>query len=234
MTTPLDAGEALRQVDVRTLLRRLALRRPVFHAEADFQQELAWQVHDAHPDWPVRLEVRARIPSRDGHRERVDALIYTPAGGVAVELKYLTDKLDIEIGDELFALPRQGAQDITGYDVVKDIVRVEHYVGTGMAVAGVVVALTNDPSYWTDPAHGRVTGAAAFRLYDGTVLTGERAWGERSGPGTRKGREATLVVRGQHTLRWLPYSDRPEVRRAEFRVLVIELAGVERMPPNRA
>ena len=101
MTTPLDAGEALRQVDVRTLLRRLALRRPVFHAEADFQQELAWQVHDAHPDWPVRLEVRARIPSRDGHRERVDALIYTPAGGVAVELKYLTDKLDIEIGDEL-------------------------------------------------------------------------------------------------------------------------------------
>jgi hypothetical protein len=217
---------ALAGLDLRNVTRRLGTRRPVFHAEADLQQELAWQVHLLHPAVHVRLEVRIPEPSRPGRRERVDALIHGPHGPVAVEVKYLTDALTATHENELFVLPRQGAQDITGYDVAKDLHRIEHFIRTGFAAAGAVLVVSNDPSYWTDPGHGRATGAAAFRLYDGRTLTGELAWGVQAGPGTRKGREDPLVIAGAHALTWEDFSTVPGHRRGRFRFLLIEVEPV--------
>lgn len=219
----LNVDVALAHLDLRSALSALSERRPVFHAEADFQHEFAWQLHTAHAELGVRLEVRVPNPSRPGHRERVDLLLLTPNGPVAVEVKYPTDSLQTVLGGEVFDLPRQGAQDIIGYDVVKDIYRVEHFVRSGMVVAGAVVVITNDASYWTDPAHGRVTGAAAFRLYEGTTLRGERSWGEASGPGTRKGREEPIGLMDAYTLRWNDYSLVPGVQRGRFRSLLVEV-----------
>jgi hypothetical protein len=215
--------ETLDRLDFGKVLQQLAARRPLFHSEADLQQELAWQMHLAHPDVEVRLEVRIAEPSRPGRRERVDLLLRGPLGAVAVEVKYLTDALSVVHQGEVFELPRQGAQDITAYDVVKDIYRVEHFIRTGLAAAGAVLVISNDPSYWTDPGHGRVTGAAAFRLYEGTVLTGERSWGDRSGPGTRKGREAALTLRGNYSMSWRDFSELFGTRRGHFRCLLIEV-----------
>src|SRR3954451_1530331 len=40
----------------------------------------------------------------------------------------------------------------------------------------------------------------AFRLHDGLVLDGARAWGPGTGPGTSKGRENAIELRGKvHT-----------------------------------
>ncbi|WP_154402273.1 hypothetical protein [Ornithinimicrobium cavernae] len=221
----LNVDAALDHLNLQSALSALSARRPVFHAEADFQHELAWQLHSAHTDLGVRLEVRVPHPSRPGHRERVDLLLLTQNGPVAVEVKYPTDSLRAVLGGEVFDLPRQGAQDITGYDVVKDIYRVEHFVRSGMAVAGVVVVVTNDASYWTDPAHGRATGAAAFRLYDGTTLQGERSWGAASGPGTRKGRDEPIGLMDAYTLRWSDYSLVPGAPRGRFRSLLVEVGA---------
>jgi hypothetical protein len=209
-------------VDLPDLVRGLARRRPVFHSEADLQQALAWQAHLAYSDIQVRLEVRIPEPSRPGHRERVDLLIRGDNGLLAVEVKYLTDALSVVHDGEVFELLRQGAQDISGYDVVKDVFRVEHFVRTGFCVAGAVLVISNDPSYWTDPAHGRSTNAAAFRLYDGSTLSGERAWGDRAAASTRTGRETPLVLAGTHTLRWADFSLLPGVR-GRFRSLLIEV-----------
>lgn len=221
--TVLNVSVALDHLDLQGALAALAVRRPVFHGEADLQHELAWQLHSAHADLGVRLEVRVPNPSRPGHRERVDLLLLTPSGPVAVEVKYPTDSLKTVLGGELVELPRQGAQDTTGYDVIKDIHRVEHFVHSGMAVAGAVVVVTNDASYWTDPAHGRITGAAAFRLYDGTTLEGERSWGEASGPGTRKSREEPIGLMDAYTLGWNDYSLVEGARRGRFRSLLVEV-----------
>lgn len=221
-----NMNRALAELDLPSVMGAISRRRPVFHSEADLQQELAWQVHLAHPDMQVRLEVRVPEPSRPGHRERVDLLLEGTQGWIAVEVKYLTDKLNVVHDGEVFDLPRQAAQDISGYDVVKDIYRVEHFVRTGFAVAGAVLVISNDAAYWTDPAHGRVTGAAAFRLYEGTTLTGDRAWGDRAGPGTRRNREALLALTGTHVLRWVNFSTLPEVRRGHFRALLVEVGDV--------
>lgn len=216
---------ALEHLDLPEVLRALAVRRPVFHSEADLQQELAWQVHLARRNVEVRLEVRVPQPSRPGHRERVDVLLRGPAGPVALEVKYLTNAVTALHDGELFDLPRQGAQDVAGYDVVKDIYRVEHFIRTGFAAAGAVLVLSNDRSYWTDPGHGRVTGAAAFRLYDGTMLTGERSWGSQSGPGTRKGREPAIALMGNHHLRWHDFSELPDAPNGRFRFLFIAVGS---------
>jgi len=41
----------------------------------------------------------------------------------------------------------------------KDIARVERFVGDKRGWSGAVLVLTNDPSYWTRPGHGRATNA---------------------------------------------------------------------------
>lgn len=225
--TVLNVDVALDHLDLQSALSALAARRPVFHSEADLQHELAWQLHKAHANLGVRLEVRVPNPSRPGHRERVDLLLLTPSGPVAVEVKYPTDSLRALLVGEVFDLPRQGAQDTTGYDVVKDIYRVEHFIRSGMAVAGAVVVLTNDASYWTDPAHGRITGAAAFRLYEGATLKGERSWGEAAGPGTRKGREEPIGLTHAYTLDWNDYSLVQGAQRGRFRSLLVKVGTTQ-------
>lgn len=214
---------ALGDIDLPAVLDALAERRPVFHSEADLQQELAWQVRLAHPAVDVRLEVRVPEPSRPGRRERVDVVVRAPRGRIAIEIKYPTDALSARINDEPFELPRHGAQDITTYDVVKDVHRVEHFVRTGFCDAGAVVVVSNDPSYWTDPGHGRATAASAFRLYEGTLLSGPRAWGANAGPGTTKGRTEALDVAGAYTLGWRDFSVVPDASRGRFRSLIVQV-----------
>ena len=70
-------------VDIDSLMRELAQRRPVFHSEADFQFALSRQIEVEERDYEVRLE----RPFRSGRRSRrVD--IWLPHEEIAVELKY--------------------------------------------------------------------------------------------------------------------------------------------------
>lgn len=99
----------------------------------------------------------------------------------------------------------------------------ERFVEAGYATNGFVIALTNDPAYWRDPAHGRETGASAFRLYEGVTLQGTRAWGKLSA-GTAKHRPEPLVLKGTYRVRWSDYSRIPDSA-VTFRALVIEVPG---------
>jgi hypothetical protein len=40
------------------ILGALALKRPIFHSEADFQHAVAWEIHSRRPELSVRLEFR--------------------------------------------------------------------------------------------------------------------------------------------------------------------------------
>ncbi len=116
-----------------------------------------------------------------------------------------------------------GAQDIRAYDVVKDIQRVEWFVDRQPGWSGVVLVLTNDPSYWSRPGHGRPTNADAFRIYEQHRITGRRAWGPSTGIGTMKGREAAIEVQGDYSCVWSDYSSLPG-RRGKFRLLTFVIA----------
>lgn len=178
----------------------LAGLRPVFHSEADFQLALAWQLQHADPHATVRLETR---PSQGVH---LDLLLLTEGRPIAVELKYLTAAWTGQVGGERFSLLNQGAQDIRAYDCVKDVERVEQFVASNSGATGLVLALTNDAAYWRPVSHGRATNADAFRLREGSTLTGVRQWGPNTGPGTMRGREKPLQLRGNYICQWHDYS----------------------------
>lgn len=207
-------------VDAAALLRDLARERPVFHSEADFQFAFAWEAKRRNPDLEVRLETHPEPAVR------LDIeLIHAGSGRtVAVELKYMTRRWSGTDGREDFALRNHGASDLRGCDVIKDIQRVERFVAARPGWSGLVVVLTNDGTYWGPRNHGRATNAYAFRLSEGLVVRGERAWGPNTG-GTSRGREAALQLTGSYTLGWTNYSCLDPGPAGTFRSLVIEVAG---------
>lgn len=206
-------------LDLDLLMSNLASARPVFHSEADMQHEVAWAVRSLAPDLSIRLEAR---PLAGMH---LDLLVsHTQSERrTAVELKYLTDLWSGTVAGEQFSLKRQAAQDIRAYDVVKDLVRLESLAGrTGWD--GLLLVVSNEQRYWTASGRLAETNASAFRLHEGTVLTGSRIWGPATSAGTRKRREADLVLAGSYECRWLDYSDLPG-RRGRFRYLAIPVGA---------
>ena len=199
-------------IHMRQLMDSLARTRPVFHSEADFQFALAWRIREA-TGLGVRLEY-PRIP-----KERVYLDIWLPEVMTAIELKYFKKKLDIEVGGERFALADQSAQDINRYHFVRDIERVE---GAG---GGIVVALTNDPNYWTRGSKENPIDAE-FRLHEGRTLPANKrlAWARHAATGRNK-----PPVRLQHSypLAWRnygpPLAGAADAGSRHFRYLMVEV-----------
>jgi hypothetical protein len=206
-------------VELDAVVEALRETRQVFHSEADFQHSFAWVARECDPNIQVRLETRQE---RDA---RLDLLLARPDLGrwTAIELKYLTAKWAGECAGEEFTLREQGAQDLSTYDVIKDVTRVERFVAGREDWNGAVLVLSNDPTYWKRPRHPRETNAHAFRLHEGNVMSGVRTWGPQTGFGTRKGREADLSLRDEYRCAWSDYSSL-EGERGLFRLLVLQVA----------
>ena len=163
----------------------LADDRPIFHAEADFQHALAWQIREEFPSIDIRLEVD--VSSDDAKRHYLD--IWLPSQGVAIELKYATRNLELEVRGELFKLRNQMAQPVKRYHAVKDFERIEWAVGNLVRCREAhAIFLTNDPRYWGPPGpRWKESVDASFRLHDGQELSGELSWSPNTCDGTKSG-----------------------------------------------
>ena len=210
-------------IDVAEVLGGLAVERRVFHSEKDFQVSLGMQIGKT-MEIPVRLE---RRPLR-GKKMYLD--VYLPTMGVAIELKYKTRRLDVELHGECFQLMDQRAHDNGRYDFLADVERLEYVVREGAVERGIAILLTNDPLYWTRPRRTD-TADAAFQLEDGRVLRGELGWRI---PGSRGPREALIGLRGSHELVWRDYAvidsgglgtETVRARYRMFRYLAVEVTG---------
>ena len=166
---------------------------------------------ETHPEPNVRLDLLLSRPDTDKH--------------TAVELKYLTALWRGAIDGEVFALKNHGAQDVRAYDVVKDIGRLERFVAGRANWNGLLIAITNDSSFWSPVTHGRATNADAFRTHEGLTLSGSRAWGPLTGNGTMRGREGAIDLAGEHTLTWRDYSRLDNSPRGVFRALLLEVGA---------
>lgn len=204
-------------IDLSGTMHRLALIRPIFHSEADFQLALAWQLRVEHPDAEIRLEYRPF----EGERVYIDIWIAFEGHAIAIELKYPTERLVACVGSEQFDLAKHGAQDLTRYDIVKDVSRIERVVDSKCNAAGAVIVLTNDPSFWSPAKRAIPTIDNSFRVHQGRTLAGVCAWGAGAGPGTTKGRTARLDVRGSYEVNWQDYWSTNE-RWGTFRFAVFE------------
>ena len=206
-------------LDMGGLMGSLADTRKVFHSEADFQHALAWHIHQAMPESQVRLEISV-IPVE---AQRMFLDIWLPLEGIAIELKYKTRGLELEQDDESFVLRDQSAQDQGRYDFLRDIQRLELMRSKlEQCKAGYAVLLTNDSSYWKVPTH-RDTVDADFRVHEGRAVSGALAWTASAGPGTVRGRESAIQIRGSYHLRWREYSSFPGKSYGSFRYLAVSV-----------
>lgn len=200
--------------DMHAVMERLAVRRPIFHSEADFQRALAGQIEEMHA-----CEISLEHKPFPNDEMQVD--IWLPTEGVAIELKRRTRSVQVEHGGEQFTLKNHSAEDQGRYDYVKDVQRLEKVVdGLDAARAGFAVLLTNDPLYWNRGRGGTISDA--FFLYEGRHLAGRMEWAAHARKGSTQGREEPLSLRGSYDLRWRDYSDLP-VKYAQFRYLVVKV-----------
>jgi hypothetical protein len=200
-------------IDIDSALAALAVRRPIFHSEADFQHALSWQLQIDHPDAALRIETR---PERGIH---LDILVVHEGRRTAIELKYLPDRFAGTVMGEHFDIPRRSAHDISRYDFCKDIWRLETMIAGGYADSGIAIALSNDGGYWR-PGSKSDPIDAMFRIHNGRTVNGTLTWSDRAGVGTTKARTAPLPVGGNYACNWHLYGNGKPV---EFRYLAIHV-----------
>src|ERR1039457_2771027 len=104
------------------VMATLAKQRKAFHSEADFQHAFAWELHLRYPKASIRLERPLRTEGKTLH---LDFLLQLPDKSFAIELKYKTGNLQLELDGEDFHLLSHSAHDIGRYDFIKDICRLE-------------------------------------------------------------------------------------------------------------
>jgi hypothetical protein len=190
-------------MDLDRAMAELAKARPIFHSEADFQFALAAVLRHLWPEFEVRLEV----PQSRGIT--LDILVIDPASDdrFAIELKYKSANWSGAVASETFNLKNHGADDLGGYDIIKDIGRIESLIASGLVMGGAVIVLTNEQLYWKPrPARTRLTNAHEFRVHDGLTLNGSRSWGPNTG-GTNKKRTESINLDGSYPCEWKSYSD---------------------------
>jgi hypothetical protein len=146
---------------------------------------------------------------------------------VAVELKYPTAKLELDWHGEHYALKAQAAQDITRYDVVKDISRVERVAFAVPSATGYAVCLTNDAASWNRSLR-QDTVDALFRLHEGRTLTGTLRLAAHTGAGTMAKREVPITLAGSYPLQWRDYSLLNGSSAGRLRYLAVPVAAGRR------
>ena len=205
-------------LDIRGLLTDLAESRKVFHSEADFQHALAWHIHQTMPKSQIRLEFPMPV-----EHQKMYVDIWLPVEKIAIELKYMTRKSELEDNEESFAHRNQGAQNQRRYDFLWDIHRLEIMRSMPeFCEAGHAVLLTNDPLYWNPPRR-QDTVDSDFRVHEGRVISGKLAWAAKATPGTKRGRESPIRIEGSYSLRWQDYSDFTEELLGKFRYLAVSV-----------
>lgn len=190
--------------DIYLILNELAKYRPVFHSESDFKFALAWKIHSIYPKALVRLEYNPQVFSSRTH---IDIWINLSNGeNIAIELKYKTKKIELHYQNETYVLARHGAPANNRFLIVQDIVRLEHAVKQLPNTSGYAVIVTNDNEYWQEWKKPKETKDKAFRVHEGSVLTGQLTWKEDTARSTIQSMGNSLYLRDTYIMKWLDYS----------------------------
>ncbi len=205
-------------LDIDDLMSGLSRRRPLFHSEADFQHELAWEIRATIDGCPARLE----FPPFPDNDKRMALDIWLPSVGTAIELKYCTRKFERSVLGGRFSLANQLARDIKRYDFLNDIQRIERVVmDYETANCGLAVLLTNDPLFWEQQSRADVVDAE-FHIPDGQRIgLNEMSWGDNASDGTKRSREKPITLSHSYVLKWHDYSALGDKRGERFRYLAV-------------
>ena len=217
--------DEIKKWDLDIILMELAVQRPVFQNEMDFQFSFAWQIKMKFPNWNIRFE-KNLTDSKDEKR-RIDLWI-EGENMYAIELKYPTNELFHEVNNEIFKLRNQSAVDYSRYAFLKDIQRMEEVVGNNTDVKGYAILITNDMSIELPPTKDDVADFQ-FRIHEGRVINNEVLdWIRKEGGQSFGDMENPIKLRGTYKFNWKDYSELKNknnlpVTNGKFRYLFVEI-----------
>jgi len=196
-------------LDIDAILIQLAKHRLVFHSEADFQHAFAWEIHKhLGENASIQLEVPMPRGGEHGEKERLHLDIVVQDTW-AIELKYNTIPMKNPVKG--FDLRDHSAHDVGRYDFLKDIERLEGFIGEGRGEvtgtswesrSGYAIMLTNDKHYWEE-AKRRDTQDAAFRIHCGRTVEGTLEWADKR---KYRGKLNTRIrLNSKYALSWKDY-----------------------------
>ncbi|NBS16634.1 MAG: hypothetical protein EBT06_09710 [Gammaproteobacteria bacterium] len=207
--------------DIENHLHALALDRPLFHSEADFQHALAWHLQRTLIDVNIRLEKPFRHNPRGS--KYLDLMLMIEGSAIAIELKYKTKKIKHRHNGEEFDIQNHGAQDIGRYDFLADVARLEEFVSViDNCDRGYAILLTNEPSYWALSSRPG-TVDERFRLHEGREISGTLGWLDHASAGTTRGRENPITLDGKYNATWRDFSSISSEPGGQFRFLAWQI-----------
>ncbi|MBP7176102.1 MAG: hypothetical protein KBA53_07805 [Thermoclostridium sp.] len=211
-------------IEVKNALQCLFEEGRVFVSEADFQFAYAWKIKELYPDASIRLEYIPWLYDKNMH---IDIAVFINERMVPIELKYKTKGFTGNIDGDSITLKNQGAQDIGRYDFLYDVQRMEGISKSGLypIEKAYAVLLTNDSGYWVKSNKSGTNKRPVddeFRIHEGIIITGQRAWKPEAGAGTMRNREVPINIQGEYRIAWNDY--RP-ADKCEFRYTIVEISA---------
>jgi hypothetical protein len=207
-------------MNIDTLLEKLAVKRPIFHSEADFQHELAWLIHEEYPNAKIRLETPIGDETATKH---LDLLVIIGTLKIAIELKYKKTKLQIQVDSETFNLKPDTSLDTCRFDFLKDVSRIEECIENKQAEIGYAIMLTNVDVFWREMAPGQ--NSEQFFLHEGRKIAKNvpMKWHEKASTGTLAGRVDGLTLSNDYQIHWQDYSFLGEKEQINFKYLALKI-----------
>jgi len=218
--------DEIKKWDLDIILMELAVQRPVFQNEMDFQFSFAWQIKMKFPNWNIRFE--KNLTDSEDEKRRIDLWI-EGENTYAIELKYPTQELFHEVNNEIFKLRNQSAVDYSRYAFLKDIQRMEEVVSNNTDVKGYAILITNDMSIELPPTKDDVADFQ-FRIHEGKVINNEELdWIRKEGGQSFGDMENPIKLRGTYKFNWKDYSELKNknnlpVTNGKFRYLFVEIS----------
>ena len=217
--------DEIKKWDLDIILTELAVKRPVFQNEGDFQFELAWKIKTKFPNWRIRFE--KNLTDLDNEKRRMDLWIEGD-NTYALELKYPTRTLSHEVNNEIFKLRNHSAEDYSRYAFLNDIQRMEEVVSNNTDVKGYAILITNNMSIGVPPTKDDVADFQ-FRIHEGRIINNEKLdWIRKEGGQSYGQMENPIKLRGTYKFNWKDYSELKDknnlpVTNGKFRYLFVEI-----------
>jgi hypothetical protein len=209
---PTSRGDS---IDIDSTLSQLAEQRPIFESQSDFRDALAHQLKSQ--GWGVstnrelgtgmKADIWAEAPEKDN---------------VVIEVRYKTSKLACTHNGNTFMLKNQAAQDISRYDYLKDVQKLEQIVNSRPGTKGYSIMITNDHLYWNKPTKQRSVDED-FLLYNGKTVSGNLKWSNDAGFGTTSGRTDPIYLGSEYSVKWQDYFNLPGYKNGLFKALCLSI-----------
>jgi hypothetical protein len=208
----IDKGRRRMMFSIHEELERLSQKHPFFASKEAFKQSLKFQLQEK-----FRVEENKRF-----HDYLIDLWVEEPESGCqyAICLMNKLARATIRQNGQTIELKHHGAEDQGRYDFLAQVEKLERITMGRRNVYGIVVLLTNDHLYWTEPMRSN-TVDCEFRIHENRIITGELKWLEHASAGTTKNREEPIVIKGMYKMQWHHYSTISNEKHGEFRYLAV-------------